>query len=230
MKTERFFIVIGRINSVLLLLVLLAAAVAVGDFALPIFRERGDAAPVAEVEPGAKQPIFLNIAGVEAITGAGTLMMRLSTRGEPAQYSSGEDHGETRNVLFLTEAANTSRWLFKSHDNVVLVADQLRDATAVEKEGGKTKALYFEYLSKERDGGGTPSTTAMSTIGLARPDGSAMTAVLRDVDRVLSHDLYSSGDLSVVYQKGRTVRNARFSLAAFTLVSDQEIVGMPAVR
>jgi hypothetical protein len=225
---NRLFIIIGRINSVLLLLVLIGAAGSVVWMTAESnqWKRRG-AVEVADAESGANKSVLLNFEKVENITGANAQLMRLTVQEKSAKFSSGGYGGETRNVVFLTGTEKAARWLFNEHKNLVLVTAQLSSESRNSKEN-PTRALYFEYVSNDTNQDGVLSSTDHSNIGLTRPDGTAFVEVLNGLSRVLSYEMLDDQNLSVVYQKGKAVRHAKFSVANLKLVADQEIVNVPS--
>jgi hypothetical protein len=224
---ERLFVIVGKINSILLLLVLLGAAGSIAWMTLESsqWRRRG-AVEVAETDSGTKKPILLNFGRVENITGADTQMMRLTTQEKSAKFSSGDYGSETRNVLFLNGSEKVARWLFKDHKNLVLVSAQLHEES-LSKEL-PTKALYFEYVSEDTNKDGSLSAKDHSNIALTKANGTDFVEVLHDVSRIFSYGMLDQQHLSIVYQKGTIVRHAKYSIPAMKLDSDQEIVNVPS--
>lgn len=226
---ERLFIIIKRINSLLILLVLLGVAGLIAFLTLESNRwQRRGAVEVAESESGTNKPILLNFERVESITGTDTQMMRLSAQRKSGTFSSGGyDGSETRNVLFLNGSEKAARWLFKDHKNIILVSNQLHGESTGSKEI-PTKALYFEYVSEDTNKDGNLSAEDHSNVGLTKPDGTGFLVVLHDVNRVLSFQILDQQHLSIVYQKETVVKHANFSVATMALVSDQVIVNVPS--
>ncbi|MDB5802120.1 MAG: hypothetical protein JWL63_3059 [Rhodocyclales bacterium] len=225
---ERLFVIVGRINNVLLLLVLLSAAGSIVWMTAEShqFQHRG-AVEVSDVEAGHKKSVLLNFEKVENIAGANAQLMRLTAQEKSAKFSSGGYGGETRNVLFLTGSEKSARWLFKEHKNLVLVTAQLSEESLSTKEN-VTRALYFEYVSEDTNHDDILSAADHSNVGLTKPDGTAFMEVLHDVSRILSYEMLDQQHLSVVYQKGPTVRHAKFSVVTLKLETDQEIVNVPS--
>lgn len=225
---QRLFVVIERLNSILLLLIFLIAGASLAWLSWSSNqRERRGAIELPIGDDSSKAQVLLRFDRVESINGADTQMMRLTADSESAKFSSGGGYGgETRNVLFLTGKEKTARWLFPNQKNLILAAAQLKEESTDEKDS-LTKALYFEYVRDDTDGDGKLSVQDNSNIGLTRSDGTAFVEVLRGVTRVLSYDMLDSRDLSVVYQLGKTVRHARFSLNSLAKETDQEVVTVP---
>lgn len=225
---ERLFIIIGKINSVLFLLVLLGVAGSISWMTLESSRwQRRGTVEVAESESGTNKSILLNFERVESITGTDAQMMRLSAQRKSGKFSSGGYGSETRNVLFLNGSEKVARWLFKEHKNLILVSNQLH-GDSTESKKTSTKALYFEYVSEDTNKDGNLSAEDHSNVGLTKPDGTGFLVVLHDVNRVLSFQILDQQYLSIIYQKETVVKHARFSVATMKLVSDQEIINVPS--
>ena len=225
---ERLFIIIGRINSILLLLVLLGASLSIAwvTFSDKQWQRRG-AIEVPAGKSASKEQVLLSFERIEIITGASTQMMQLSAKSESAKFSSGGGYrSETRNVLFLTGHEKIARWLFPKQNNLIFVAAQLREESKNSREN-PTQALYFEYVKNDSNGDGKLSIQDLSSIALTKPDGTGFVEVLNGVSRVLSYEMLGSQYLVVVYQTGKVVRYAKFSVLTFTKESDQEIVSVP---
>ena len=226
MKMDRFFVVVGRVNSILFLCILLAAAVGIGfSFASSSrFQERGTV-QVAAGPTGTKAPVLLNFGTAESIAGANALMIPLTTQEKGGKFSSGASGNETRNLLFVTGTAQGGHWLFNEHSYNILVAVQLKDSPL--KPDQPTSAIYVEYVPTDTDGDAKLSESDASIIGLAKPDGTGLVTVLKDVSRVFSYEMVDAGHLSIVFQRDRKIRHATITLPDFKLVSDREVVNVP---
>lgn len=130
---ERFFLLVNRLNSLLLLLVLLGAAVAIAWMSAENshWRRRG-AIEVAATEPATGNSVLMAFERAEVITGSQTLMLRLTSSHKSAGFSSGGGGSETRNVLFLAGADKAPHWLFADQRHLVLTLAQLREDAAPE--------------------------------------------------------------------------------------------------
>ena len=225
---ERLFIIIGRINSILLLLVLLFAGLSIAWVLLSDKQwQRRGAIEVPAGKSASKEQVLLSFERIENITGASTQMMLLSAKENSVTFSSGGGYrSETRNVLFLTGHEKTARWLFPKQNNLIFVAAQLREESK-NAEANPTRALYFEYVKDDSNGDGKLSIQDLSSIALTNPDGWGFVEVLHGVSRVLSYEMLGSQNLVVVYQVGKAVRYAKFSVVFFTKESDHEIVNVP---
>lgn len=225
---ERLFIIIARINNILLLLVLLGGA---GSIVWIMsennsWRRRG-AIEVNEANSDTKKQVLLNFGEIKNITGVETQMVNLTTQEKSTKFSSGGYGNETRNILFLNGSDKVARWLFKDHKNLVLVSAQLHTESSSCKDS-PTKAIYFEYVSEDTNNDGNLSADDRSNIVLTKPDGTGFVEVLHDVNRVLSYEMLDQQNLSVIYQKGTSVKHAKYSVTSMKLESDQEIINVPS--
>lgn len=228
---DRFFAIIGRINSVLLLIVLIGTSISVGWMTMASNRsEHRGAVEVPEAGSGSARSVKLTFNQIEEITGADAQMLQLGTHEYSAKFASGGGASETRNVLFLTGTEKAARWLFKDHKNIILTVSQLfPEPTDPKEQGGQsTKALYFQYVTDDTDGDGKLSSDDRSNVALTTPNGVGFTVILHDVDRVFSYKVPDQQHLSVIYQKGSKVRHARFLLTSLKLEVDQEIISVPS--
>lgn len=223
---ERFFAILGRINSLLFLAALIGAATSVAWMTLETnrWRHRGSV-EVAESDSGGQKPILLSFERLENISGSDTQMMRLTA--QSAKFSSGGYGHEIRNIVFLRETDNVAKWLFKDHKNLILASVQLHEESSNSKDQ-PTKALYFEYVTLDTNNDGKLSSDDHSNIGLTKPDGTDFLELLHDLTRVFSFRMLDRQHLSIVYQKGTAVKHAKFSLDTMKVVADQEIVNVPS--
>jgi hypothetical protein len=224
---ERLFVIVGRINSILFLLILVGAAISLSwvTFTATQSQRRG-AVEVVETDSGGKAPVQLSFERIENIAGADTLMMRLSAQEKSEKFSSGGYGNETRNILFMSGIDKTARWLFKDHRNLILVSTELYGESPTAKDA-PAKALYFEYVKTDTNKDEVLSSEDQSSIGLARPDGTGFTEILKNVKRIFSYEVIDQQRLAIVYQKEAEVWLAKFSLDDATQLSDQKLIEVP---
>ena len=117
---KRLFVIIGRINSILFLIILLGAGVSIALMMSESNRwQRRGAVEVPDGKSGSKKPILVSFEKIENITGANVQMLQLTTKEKSEKFSSGGHATETRNVLFLAGTEKAARWLFKDHNNLL---------------------------------------------------------------------------------------------------------------
>jgi hypothetical protein len=225
---DKLFVIIARINHILLLLALIGACILM---VLAVWTdnrwERRGAIEVVGEETASSSPIYLHLGQIENIAGADTQMMTLQAHEESGELYSGSGYSsEIRNVLFLSGTEKHARWLFPKQNNVILVERQLSESSDNTKEN-PTRALYFEYVAEDTNNDGMLSDQDLSTVALAKPDGTGFTTVLSGVNNVLSSEMINDTQFSIVYQMGKIVRHARFSVTTLTKEIDQEIISVP---
>ena len=225
---ERLFLILGRINSVLLFFVLIGAGLAVSISAWFSHSLRNPSAievPIGDL--AAKKSMLLNIERAENITGSNTQMFKLYARQSSDGLSSDSYGGETVNALFLSGKEKAARWLFPTQSNLILKAFQLQEGLDEFNTKLPTKALYFESVAKDSNGDGKLSHQNYITIAITKPDGSALVEILPKVDKVLSHTMLDEQTLSILYVTEKVVRHAKVSTLTLAKESDQEIVKLP---
>jgi hypothetical protein len=153
-------------------------------------------------------------------------MLLLSAEDRSEKFSCGGYNSKTRNVLFLSGAEKNTHWLFPSQSHLILVVDQLGEGDDSENKV-PTKALYFEFITKDSNGDGRITSQDQSTVGLSKPDGAGFVEVLTEVTRVLSHEILDDKVLSIVFQSGQSIRHATFSLGSLAKISEAEVVKVP---
>lgn len=227
---DRIFGVIKEINSVALLLLLLGlVSLVVVFWPSDSDWERRGAIPAATGDAANKERVLLQVGNVENIKGAKVQMMALTARPEGTSFSSGKYAGETRNVLFLSGKEKEVRWLFPTHRNVVIRTVQLNQGgESTETDKLPTKALYIEFIPHDTDKNGHLGYSDDAHIALAKPDGSGFVEVLGKVSRVLSYDVTEDEQLSIVYQVGKSIRHARYSLESFKKEHEQLVLEIPS--
>jgi hypothetical protein len=221
---ERFFRIIRRVNSILLLVVLLGVGGCAIWYGLALYHwyhphDRAIAAAEEEDEP---DPVSLTLGDAETVTGTDIQMLRLTT---DDQYGRHQDQ-QTRNILFLSAGDHRGTWLFPTHDNLVLETDQIRPWRS-DDFNAPTKALYVQFIPGDPEHAMGPSEYDPFTVALARSDGTGLVEVLRDVDEVLSYEQFDAESLSITYRNLEELRLARVSLDSFAKLSDDLVIAVP---
>jgi hypothetical protein len=224
---ERIFSLIAKINSLLLLLLLLAGGISVSWFLWSNnqWQRRGAIELQADGSSSSKS-VLLRFEGIQKVRGSDTQMLLLSAEDRSEKFSCGGYNSKTRNVLFLSGAEKNTHWLFPSQSHLILVVDQLGEGDDSENKV-PTKALYFEFITKDSNGDGRITSQDQSTVGLSKPDGAGFVEVLTEVTRVLSHEILDDKVLSIVFQSGQSIRHATFSLGSLAKISEAEVVKVP---
>lgn len=226
---EKFFVVISRINQVLLLLVLLAGA---GFIAWGIWDESGvkhrGAVKVAATPSAGKAPLLMKFDGVEGVAGTDVIMIRLrSEEGATRSYSSGGGVSNVRNLLFVSHSDKAGHWLFKDHTHLIRSVEQLSYDPQNSAREAPARALYLEYVAADSNHDGELTPDDDTTVAVSRPDGTGLTEVLHGARNVLSYQMTDPQHLSVLYQVGEQVKHLSYSLATMKVESDQALAEVP---
>ncbi|PXX44891.1 hypothetical protein [Undibacterium pigrum] len=230
---EKLFFVVSRINSVLLLLILLVGLVSLiwMNVNNNAWQRRG-AVEVPAADAGSAQSVMLSLGSLEDIPGTDVQMGRLLAQEKSGKFSSGHyGSGEgARNLLFLSGKDKQARWLFKEHKNRILDVTQLSEQgtdTCKADKNCVTRALYIEFVTEAAQTRQGNSRTTLSNIGLSKVDGTGLTVLLEEVGSVLSYRMEDADHLSVLYQKSAEIRQARISVVEMKLLSDREVIKVP---
>lgn len=231
---ERLFFVISRINSVLLLLILLLGLVSLiwMNVNNNTWQRRGAVEVPAADGGGSAQFVMLGLGALEDIPGTDVQMGRLLGQEKSGKFSSGH-YGSVegaRNILFLSGKDKHARWLFKEHKNRILDVTQLSEQGTDTCKADKNcviRALYIEFVTEAAQTRQGNSRTTLSSIGLSKVDGTGFTVLLEEVGSVLSYRMEDADHLSVLYQKSAEIRQARISVVEMKLLSDREVIKVP---
>lgn len=228
---DRFFVVVGRTNQLLLLLVLLGGA-GMLLFTLANFlgSTRYDTVEARPGNAGDPPAATLKFGKAEKIHDADVRMVHLvSAPGDSAVSYKGYT-SNVRNILFKADSERSGRWLFKDNHGLVVQSEQLQEPGDTLARQGPTRAIYIEYVGKDSNGDNRLSGADLVDVALVKPDGRGMVVVLKDVDNVVSHDYAGYADITVIYQRGDTLRHAKYALDGFKVLFDQELASLPAAR
>jgi hypothetical protein len=227
---NRFFVIINRINSVLLLVVFLLAA---GGLIVTFFMEsqwrRSRSIEVQDKsEQGKTEKINLRLGHIEQVHGAPIQFVRLETETKGGKFSSGGYPDVTRNIMFLTKGLKQARWLFPKHHFVIKAIDQLREKEGYEKKD-PTRALYYEVIKEDSNGDGKLSEDDNSVVAVSKIDGSGYVELISGLQRTIGHQTVNQGtELAVLIEKNGRVLYMTYSLKNFAKTSEiliTEVIG-----
>jgi len=230
---EWIFRIVGRVNSVLFLLVILG----VGGFILfEIVQSqtchRSDQVTAVEMDADqSPREVALRFGEPETITGTQMIMLRLQGTERSSFSGSKGEYGDTRNVLFVGNNGG-GNWLFAKNNNRIQELSQVAQGVEAQSsqiyndnEKEPTRLLLVGFSGPEDEespGGQTPMRVA-----LAKPDGSGLVEVLKGVDEILAYWFTPTGLLVVVYQSGVTVRQALYAVDTFKEMSNITVAELP---
>ncbi|HEY0720084.1 MAG TPA: hypothetical protein VGE50_02405 [Gammaproteobacteria bacterium] len=225
MESNRFFVVIQRINSVLFLLLLLGGALLmlVAAWQSSHSRWQRDAIQVAP-EQAEQKPIEFVIGDVARVRGFDVRYVELNAREEHSglKYSSGSST-TTRNLLFLLGKEMTPHWLFETHQQLIHSYQPLY-VEDDEEDKKPAVAFYYDVLKADTNGDGEITDEDQHTIALSRTDGSGYQEIESGHRRVVEQQVTDDGAtlLLMVEERGQVVIK-RYSLKTFQKDSERNI-------
>lgn len=218
---NRFFAFIKRINTLLLILLLLFLAFALSKL-WENYAGRRNGRTIAVVDSGnaEQKTVRMRLGRVERVSGQPVQLVYLLVEGDSRGFYSGSKAEDRRNVLFVP-LEGKGRWLFPQHQQLLLNSEQLR------LEEQPTQALLFSVINRDSDGDGRLSDEDKQDIVLCQPDGSGQVTALKEIDHLLSNELLSASKLSLLYQQNHALHQAIFALPSLKLQSEQRISSWP---
>ncbi|MFT7224044.1 MAG: hypothetical protein ACI82Z_001592 [Cellvibrionaceae bacterium] len=121
MEKNRFFLIINRVNSVLILLAVTGAILSMA-FVMGISNEWGNSNTVQVTadsnEPESKS-VDLRLGGLEEMRGHNIQTINPLSDKASRGLSSGYGGSQIRNVLFLLGEQLESKWLYEKHSNLI---------------------------------------------------------------------------------------------------------------
>lgn len=229
MDSSPVFRTISRINSVLLLVGLIALGVMalVAATSSMDWSRRVHRAQPAAVMPATGEKLFFG--SVEAVDGSPFVLLPLESRRPGMKLSSGSSHtGHTRNLLFYDAASGEARWLRSDHRAVVFSHELLRESGAVlarwesRKPGASTsdpvRWIRYDLALSDTNGDAVIDESDARQVAVSGPDGKDLAVVLDRVDEVLGYTVPESGKLVVFFRRGEGEFAGEISLTARKLV------------
>jgi len=223
---DRFFVWIGRVNSVLLLLLLIGISfVAGGEMWHDLHRHRSQPVAVA-AETSTPRPVRLTLGRTETVAGSDVLMLPLEAERAAGGLKSGPYDRDTYNALFLTGGGAQATWLFEGNGNLIHSLHSLQQEIDG-RQTGPAAAIYIEYSATDTNGDSAIDEADKVTVALAKLDGTGRTDLLQNVTRVVSWELIDERTLALIYQIDQTIWHARYRTDTFTKVSEQPVIAVP---
>lgn len=220
MTTEKFFVYVQRLNSLIPAAVLVLALVVLG---VDTLRSR-NRSKTSSIEPPSavksetpqkttKLDLKIRPTSLQSEDDILILEIVADTRG-----GSHDRYGEeTRNLLFLKPGKEKAEWLFPDQTQALLEIDGLRG------DSNQGNAIYAEVADRKQESE-TPKNSPIS-VYMISGNGLRLERVIKDVDSVMSHDRKGS-QIHIVYQRDQQIRAARISLKDFAIQSDRLVASM----
>jgi hypothetical protein len=229
MERSRVFDVINKINSVLLLVLLVGGGVLVIT-GIVLSNQWQDRRAV-QVEPGddADEKMELILGNITDIPGHNAQYVKLHNRSRGGKFSSYSGGGETRNVLFFTGENLTTHWLFDEHnfficEFTVLKNEVNRYVDSEKDEKEVARAIYIEVIKSDSNGNQELDRGDFINIALSDPYGEKFKIIESDIQSVVDFNLVDEyRNLVLLFQKNDKVILKKYSLATFEVLSENVI-------
>lgn len=221
-EQSRLFIVINRINSVLLLIVLVIAAGAIiwTIFVQSQWKKNRTIEVQDKSEQGNTEKVNLRLSTIEQVYGAPVQFVRLETEPKGGKFSSGYYPEVTRNIMFLTKGMKQARWLFPKHTFLIKTIVQLRGSEGYDRNN-PTRAMYYEIIKEDSNGDGKLAEDDAVVIALSRTDGTGYVELDSKHQRIVGHrTVNQGGELAVIVEKDGKVLYSTYSLRSFSKTSE----------
>lgn len=221
MESNRFFVVIQRINSLLFLLVLLGALALLSYVSWESSQRRARNAIQLAPEQAARTPTEFLAGRMESVRGLDVHYVAVEAREGGRGISKGYST-TTRNLLFLRGAVLTPQWLFETHQQLIQRHQPLFDAS--DEGNGPTRAFYYEVIKADSNGDGRLDGDDLRTLALSRADGSGYREIDSGITHVVERKVTDNGTtlLLLVQERGELVIK-RYALRDFVKMSEQRI-------
>jgi hypothetical protein len=219
---DRFFLSISRINSVILLLLLIGAGLVLGVNLWSTM-----AAPSLLVKQStADKDMRLRLEEAEKISGTETYYAVLVSDADAKLISSGSYGRVSRNILFIQNGAGSATWLFPANAQILRGIKPLPAIVDAETPPAP-KALYMEVVSADTNGDGGMGWNDAIDVAFTKPDGTQFTKMLSGVSKVLTFDMATDNEMTIIYQIDTELWRGRISLDDFKLLSSQRVAEVP---
>ncbi|WP_374382974.1 hypothetical protein [Dongia sp.] len=219
---DRFFLFISRMNSVILLLLLIG-----GGLVLGVKLWSTTATPLPLVKQSASdEGKRLRLEEAEKVGDTDTYYAVLVSDADTKFISSGPYGRVGRNILFIQNGAGSASWLFPANAQILRKIKPLPEAKDAQTPSSP-KALYMEVVSADTDGDGGMGWSDAIDIAFTKPDGTQFTKTLAGVSRVLAFDTAIENEMRIIYQIGTELWQGQISLDDFKLLSSQRVAAVP---
>jgi len=225
MRATRFFRYVWRVNGIAVLLILAAVIITVSvSFVSDQIRKTGpDNGPIAQPVAAEGAP-KLQLRPPRPVTGTRMLRAELVRTRPQSSYGSGSESSETHNILFIDPVTGASRWLLKTHKNVVAYTDDI-SAFADDRRGERPLLATVALVKTAAEG---DDDVATGELLMFDPSGAQVVPIASKVRRVYATLAVSSAEFVVVFERDGKYHVARFDSATRRKVGEAE-VSIPAL-
>lgn len=222
MENNKFFLIVNRINSMLILLVVIAALISI--IVLNVAGNSWGNRNTVQVHDGnSKEAIDLRLGSLEEMAGHDIQTVNLLSDGVTKGFSSGYGSFEIRNVLFLSGEELKAEWLYETNSFFINCFCKLQKSN---EYNGKDPvlAIYVSVVKKDTNHDGELSSKDGITLSLAKPDGSDYKELDNGISKILDSAVSDQGEsVTFLLHIGSSIVAKKYSLSTFDLVSEREI-------
>jgi len=218
MQRTRLFRNIWRVNAVIIFAAGALAIVVIaisGYYMLKAATHERTAASVVNTDGEQRIKQSFALRGANHISGHPWMLVPLESDQNYGQEYFSKSASAARNYAFVSQSAEM-RWLYPHSRFLIVSASQL-PRTNYGPEPEVTTLLSFNVVQKDTNGDKRMTPDDLSTLVLTRPDGTGATAILENVQRVVSQELMGE-EMLVIYEDRDGYAVASFSIKDFSLV------------
>jgi hypothetical protein len=212
METNRIFLWISRINSVLfLLLLLLGIGLALIGVVESIDWHDDRAVEVVKSDKKPERQEHLRLGSLNKVCGHDVKYVELQTEGG-GKFASSGGGGQTRNAIFFTGDSNSAHWLFDTNQYLIENIN-----TMPYNYGGceddKVSVIYYDVVMQDSNHDGKLSNDDAHTIAISSPSGRNYRELITGATKVLGYELTDNDKkLSFLLQLDKTIIMRDYSL------------------
>jgi hypothetical protein len=219
MEDNRFFATIKKVNSVLLLLLLLGILLSLMKCSSSHSDWNEQHTVKVTNTGGDKYQVDLILNNLQPVIGTDGFYVQLLEKNGSTSYVSGGSNGKIKNVLFFKDKDFTPQWLFDI--NYYLIE---RMTPIFSKDKSKMEAFLYEVVFNDNNLDKSIDRNDKITIALSKPDGSNFVRLIETVDNFFSHQTsVDNKELVVLYQKYDRIIIENFSLLDFKSISKRTL-------
>lgn len=219
MESNKLFLMINRINAVLILMLLISALV--GLYFLyneMIYSKRRNTVEVSSLD---KENEIIELSNVAKISGHTQKYVEVYTR-KDGELKSGGYSRTLRNLIFINAESTNPQWLFPNNNAVLIQVSQLKDYRPSEHI---TTFFYIEYVTHDTNKDGKLSELDNIKLAFSSPSGKNLIMLDENITKILNHDYQAETNLlTTLVQINDEVRYRTYDLIKAKRLSDAFVV------
>jgi hypothetical protein len=224
-KTRRFFLLVWRIDAILLLMMGVLAVAVLSYAAFQIYRDATRTRQVSNVVNVAGEQIDkskVELGRFEPVAGSSVLRAPLQIEQQYGFSSGSKETSSVQNFLFYDPADGSSRWLAPGNKGLFLAAHELPEREYVKPEK-PVVAVVYELVDSDTTGDQRLTASDAKVIAVSNPGGSRFTRLLSGVQEVNGCTLTPGGRILVLYTSSATLRAAEIDVETQRIVRDSPL-------